>query len=501
MRARLVGIMVVVALFPLGGSASANTTFTFHGSGWGHGIGLSQYGAFGLAQEGWSANRILKHYYSGTSVAEMSPPAKHFRIGLVQSRSAVTIEAVGGRMRLTLTSGKVIETVPSGGRRRIERTDGRFRVGAPGTTGRLWGSSGDALRVTRLDGGSIHLAEWGHTLNRGRLELAGASSSRLHAVAIIGPQAYLYGIAEVPSSWPGATLQAQAIAARTYAFRKVASTPGQRRSDCACALVASTRDQYFIGREKELGPMGDRWVAAVRDTVGRVVRHNGNLITTYYSSSSGGFTENVENVWSGAAATPYLKAVCDPGDFLASNPNRTWSADFSDATLTSRLRSLTGSIGTITRFTEYRLGISGRVKTVKVVGTSGSKVVKGWDLRSALGLKDTRFRVGKNLNVVGKIREAYDEQMCAPGRATSAQRSIAGGRFQEFQRGRMYLNDATAAVTWLRGPVLDAYLARDAHAGSLGLPRSLTRLADGGWRGRFDGGTIECSAGGTCSVS
>ncbi|HYH28332.1 MAG TPA: SpoIID/LytB domain-containing protein [Actinomycetota bacterium] len=492
-RLRPLGLGVCLALaLSLAAPASAEETFTFYGSGWGHGIGLSQYGAYGLAKEGWSSSTILKHYYQGAKVGSRSAPARRFRIGLAQSRSSITVSAELGSFKV-VARGKVVARVRQGRSRRFRVSSGVLRMGRK--------SLGSVAKVKRGRGAIIHVSQLVHSLNRGRLEISAASSSRAHAVAILRPEQYLRGLAEVPSSWPMAALQAQAIAGRTYAFRKVADSPGQRRSGCACGLYASTRDQYYAGATKELGSSGSRWVEAVKSTKSTVATYNGSLITTFYSSSSGGFTENVENVWSGSSAKPYLKGVCDPGDFVDANSNRTWSQSFGASSVTRKLRSLTGNIGTVTGFSDYTLGVSGRVKRVRVNGTSGSKTVDGWDLRGELGLKDTRFRVNRNLNVTGRIRQRYDALGCAPGRATGEITDVPNGRFQDFEEGRIYLTRSTDVSVWLRGAVLDHYLARGGHASSLGLPVDLVRSADGTWVGSFQGGTITCPPSGSCSSS
>jgi uncharacterized protein with LGFP repeats len=153
----------------------------------------------------------------------------------------------------------------------------------------------------------------------------------------------------------------------------------------------------------------------------------------------------------------------------------------------------------VTGFGSYGLGVSARVGTIKVKGTAGSRVVEGWDVRSALGLKDTRFRVDQNRNVTGKIRRTYDDLKCKPGQPTAPAEDIGAGRYQEFENGRVYVNGDD--VVWLRGPVLDQYLAAGGYSSSLGLPTDLAKDGEGGWVGTFDGGTITCPASGSCSVS
>src|SRR5207249_3565900 len=123
---------------------------------------------------------------------------------------------------------------------------------------------------------------------------------------------YLLGLSEVPSSWPTAALEAQAVAARTYALEKVERL-GQHRSFCDCGLYSSTADQVYGGWDKEAAADGARWAAAVARTRHQIVAYHGVPIQAYYSSSSGGHTESNDAVW-GGAPLPYLRGVCDPGD-------------------------------------------------------------------------------------------------------------------------------------------------------------------------------------------
>ncbi|MFP4150346.1 MAG: SpoIID/LytB domain-containing protein, partial [Nitriliruptoraceae bacterium] len=148
---------------------------------------------------------------------------------------------------------------------------------------------------------------------------------------------YLRGLAEVPSSWPDASLEAQAIAGRTYALR------GSRGGSCRCDKLASASDQVFIGEGKIEEPTyGVRWGAAVAATRDQVLTYNDELAQTFYSSSFGGRSENIEDSWAyyrayqDLADNPppaYLRSVDDPWSVATevngteiSNSRRDWSA-------------------------------------------------------------------------------------------------------------------------------------------------------------------------------
>jgi SpoIID/LytB domain protein len=400
--------------------------------------------------------------------------------------------------------GKLIGRIPDGERWTIRTAHGRYKVldARDRVVGhRTWGSESSNLYATYAD--HAFVPEGGNDYNRGYLELnltscGGGCSLRLVLVAPL--EQYLFGVAEVSSSWPREALRAQAIAARSYAIAKV-ELYGQHAGSCNCGLVANTLDQAYAGWDKEHGTMGDRWVAAVRDTAGDVVTYHGAAIQAFYSASSGGWTENNENVW-GGAPIPWLRGVCDPGDYTAANPSRTWKVTRTAAEVTSALRPYTGDIGTVLRFTNADRGVSGRIVTVRVQGSSGGHTITGSELRAGLGLRDDRVWFDEDLNVEGVIRELYDRLDCRPGLATSKASSIAGGSWQSFADGAIYRNDGVDLTAWLHGPVDDEYVAQGGPRGALGLPTSkLQEAADGSTSASFEHGTIACDASGTCVVS
>ncbi len=474
--------------------AQASGVFTFRGSGYGHGIGLSQYGALGLARMGWPPAKILRHFYTGVKVGRLPPADPMIRVGLLQNAGSVALQAVSGGFDLLLQSGQTVESVPAGARRTVEITsDEHFRVVRPDGTvvgDTTWGGRADPL-VARPTGGRIQVPAWGHVIGRGEVWLEIAGQGAAHVVALVPVEEYVYGISEVPSSWPDTALRVQAIAARTYAYWRLA---GGLRAGCACDVFSSVSDQTYTGWDKESGSGGDRWVGAVRSTDRTVVTYAGNPIYAAYSSSSGGHTEDIEVAWPGAQALPYLRGVCDPGDHVQDNPNRTWAATLDAAAVTNGLRPYTGDIGTVTKFGDSALGVSGRISTVRVTGTAGSAVVAGADVRVGLGLKSTRFAVNRDLTITGDIRVAYDRLGCRPGRATGPDRAVRGGRVQQFAVGRIYDNDRRNKVVWLHGKVLGAYVQRGAHSGRLGLPIRTQRVKRG-TRGLFEGGTVTCAPG------
>jgi stage II sporulation protein D len=498
---KLISLIVPAGLLAASmGTAWADRTFRFHGGGWGHGIGMSQYGALGLANRGWGSDRILRYYYSGSSLEQRDPPASTFRIGILQGRKTTHLQATTGTFDLVLASGPVIDTVSQGGSRRIVIEGGAYRVfnGDQLVGGQPWGGTGDHLRVVRQEGGVVSVQEWGHASGRGRLEFNVAGPEKAHLIALVDPEEYLFGLGEVPSSWPDAVLQAQAVAARTYAYRKVADNPTQNRPGCNCGLYGSTLDQNYTGWDKEAGVGGSRWVAAVQATAKKVATFAGQLISTFYSSSSGGWTENVENVW-GGTPQPYLRGKCDPGDYVDVNPNRIWDSALAGVEAASKLKKALGwQISAVTGFQIQSRGVSGRVVQAEIRGTNGagaavSFFASGESLRRSLGLKSTRFWVNRNFNVRDEIRARYDRMKCRPRLPTGPQRATKGGKWQAFEVGRLYFKAALGQAHWIHGPVLERYLKRKGPKGRLGYPvTDVKRIKKGRDRAKFERGQITC---------
>jgi SpoIID/LytB domain protein len=573
-RVRTLAVAVGVAVTLLCGStAQAADTFRFHGSGYGHGIGMSQWGAYGLAQRGWSHQRILTHFYSRTRVGRSGTLPKRLRVGLTSGRSAIHLQARNGPVRLWLGGprDRFVAKIPWGATWTVKVAPDRRAYGIRDQTGKLvggkrWGGPGVPLFATYANAGArVFVPEAGHVYAYGFLEfdLVSCGSGCRERLTIQLPfERYLRGLGEMPSSWPAAALRAQAVAARTFAAYKVKRYG--LRAACDCHLVDDVSDQVYVGYDKEKGTDGARWVRAVRDTAGQVVTYGGTLIQAFYAASDGGFSENVEDVWHGgndAYAIPYLRGVCDPGEYTPANPWTDWTRTFSAATVSSRLSPYTGRIGTIRRFTGVRRGVSGRIVSAIARGTDGSGRVTGRDLRVALGLPDGRVWINQDRNIVGPIRAKYDGLMCRPGLPASKVAVFDHGSRQLFQRGGIYRNGRVDVTVWLQGAihreylavggaggrlglpvsgagkparvsaaaacsscrrvvlergriyfkdglgasalwgrVLRAYLARGGASGELGYPRTRVRTVDGVRRARFEHGSIACGASG-CEVT
>jgi stage II sporulation protein D len=460
-------------------TTAAKGSFVFYGSGWGHGLGMSQWGAYGLAKQGWGHKQIVRHFYSGTKITSSyaNAPTK-LRVGLTQGRKKIHLEAQAGSVTLRIENrhtGTVVGTIPSGKTWTVRLVNGQYRVlDASGKRvgGKDWGGTARNLYATYA-GARVRSPEGGATYSHGYLEFnvyaCAGNACAMRLILVVPPEQYLLGIGEVPSSWPTEALRAQAVAARSYAFSKV-EIAGQHRQPCNCALYDYVADMAYIGYAKESGADGKRWISAVHKTAGQVAVSKGNVVQAFFTASDGGWTENNENVWGGSPLS-YLRGVCDPGDFASANPNRVWTVKDSGDYVTTRLSPYTGNIGTVQGFSDFSRGVSGRIITVKVDGGGGSTTITGSELKAGLGLNDDRVWINKDKNVTGTIRGKYDHLMCAPGLPTGKQISVSGGSKQRFETGSIYHNTNTVTV-WLKGPVYSEYLGTGGVGGKLGLPAS-----------------------------
>lgn len=387
-------------------AASVPSRFVIGGSGFGHGVGMSQYGAREQAVDGRSAKQILTSYYSGTRLRSIHD-ADVIRVqvlsaGRARITSAPVSGTAGGGFRVAIGGqtlagfrGDAVEVRPAGSglRATLQRESGGS-VSATGAAATLrWqGTRGLPGPATVVDVGGA-----GGTYRHGRLELK-QINGRVNVVARMSlHSSYLYGIAEMPSSWPAAALRAQAIAARTYAYK--ARSRGVRAS-CDCHVYDEVTSQKFTGWRKE-GEIsggtrwGARWVNAVRATSsgdsGQVITSGGSPIDAFYFSSSGGRTENSEDVWS--ARLPYARSVRDSWSTTSANPYAHWSRTASQ----SRVAGLF-------RLPDVRtLGLAGKTaggSTEWVTATSSSGAtarVSGPRFRSALGLPSGWIRSARGV--------------------------------------------------------------------------------------------------------
>jgi SpoIID/LytB domain protein len=381
------------------------TEFTLTGAGWGHGVGMSQWGAYGMAKAGFDAAGIVTHYYQGTTVTPVQDDMEA-RINLLYQVASARVrgealDAGGGAVEVTVGPTVVVGgtldefrfTVRDGGVR-VERSAGGQTVDlgtAPTATVR-WagtrnpGTAGGPATLLNVVGPSTSLDSPGHRYRFGTLEVVPVSTSKGVRLNVVNSvrihEEYLYGISEVSSSWPQAAMQAQVLAARSYALSKVAR--GVRQA-CSCHMDDGGGpyfDQTFTGWIKATSAKGNRWVDAVNatlasDTTGLAILYGGQPISAFYHSSSGGATQSVQDVWGGNL--PYAQSVPDPWALNEDNPNRSWSVVVSQAKLAAAFGVPEAWNVEITE-----RHASGAVKTVAVTKGDGTKVTRtGAQLQSA----------------------------------------------------------------------------------------------------------------------
>jgi stage II sporulation protein D len=362
-------LAAVTVLLTAAPAAHAATKLTITGAGFGHGIGMSQYGTYGYSLHLKTYDFILGHYYTGTSLAALD------------ANPEVKVLLQGGKKSISFSGGlnagdqKLDPAQTYSVRRTADGLELRDATGASvGTvagTLRVDAPIGQALR---LNGTSVPGIRDG--LYRGSL-LISASGPGLVAVNALDLEDYVRGVVsgESPPAWPTEALKAQAVAARTYA---ITSHAGGAVFD----QYADTRSQVYRGVSGET-PSTD---AAVLATKGQVVTYGGQPVTTYFFSTSGGETEDVENSFVGSQPKPWLKAVQDPFDTVS--PKHRWGPfRFTGSQVQRKLHRYL--LGRFKRIKVLQRGVSPRVVRAQVVGTRGVTNVTGPQLRTAFGLFDT----------------------------------------------------------------------------------------------------------------
>jgi len=491
-------VLAVVAAVALGlapaPAQAAGKSFTFTGRGWGHGIGMSQWGAKGFADMGHAASWILAWFYQKTSLGKLSNPT-NIRVGLLQEQSQITVTGAGpfefydsaGKLRANAANGQTWTVRPSGTQLSVLNQNGSsVFVSAPPVTVR-WESHHTLLQ----------LPQTGRQYKHGYINVdTNSSTGKVRAVLTIPFEQYLYGLGEMPASWPMEALKAQAIAARTYALEKITRL-GQNRSVCNCGVYASTADQAYVGASQEV----TNWVAAVDNTRSLEVLYGGKAIQAYYSASDGGIAENNENVF-GGDPLPYLRARCDPGDFdKGANPQANWAVTYDGDQLAQRFQGggfNTGQVSSVA-FPGPR-GISGRLLKVidsthggaTATGASGTARMHGYQFQSLLGLKSTLVLH----NITGSIRLRYDQLNCTPGTPSSEAyqwhdlNGALRGAAQDFVGGRLFVSSQTKIVHWVKPQILAKYDDLRRHGTDFGLPTSDEYAITGGRRSDFERGYI-----------
>jgi SpoIID/LytB domain protein len=358
---RLALVIALLAVLGPVSSAWAGSLFLINGRGWGHGVGLSQYGAYGFAQQGAKYDQILAHYYPGTVLGPA--PVADVRVRLAAGRKKLSIGSAAP-FRVTDATGQSFEL--EAGTHLLE----------PSLLVTVAGETHVLAQPVRFDPGTSPL-ELGR-LYRGALVVS-STGERLAAVNHVTLEQYLYGVIprEMPSIWLPEALKAQAVAARSYAL-------ASRRLTGDFDLYSDVRSQVYGGLAAE----DPNTTAAVDATAGQVALFEGAVAQTYFFSTSGGRTAASADVW--GEPIPYLVPVDDPFDSLS--PYHRWGPTlFTGRELAERLGEEAPQ-----GIRDLLVGVdsSGRVGAATVVGRSATAELTGATLRRALELRSTWFGVG-----------------------------------------------------------------------------------------------------------
>jgi SpoIID/LytB domain protein len=307
----------VIALFVLLTISSITTasavlpkSFTFTGSGYGHGVGLSQYGAKGQALEGKSATEILNYYFPQAQVTPVADTAT-ISVNIAHQVSALSIVLPATDTATVVIDTAVATSLPQNSALDFAIT-GKL-ISGPGGIGKTWIVKWNNPQSVV----SVNVGKTKFQVSHGYIQIKAVNAPgigfRIEATNLLRlHDEYLYGIAEVPSSWPAAALQSQVIASRTYALMRMNSI----KKACDCHVYNSKYDQAFVGYSKEGEPRyGQFWKAAVDATAvdegsGLAITINQLPVSVFFSSSSGGMTQRAVDVW--GTDIPHLVSVADP---------------------------------------------------------------------------------------------------------------------------------------------------------------------------------------------
>ena len=362
----LVALLVAAATVSAPAAPTPATAFVLAGGGWGHGVGMSQWGAFGQAKAGRTYKEILGTYFPGTA---LGAPA-----GTVPEKVRVLVG--DGIASVAVTSTAPIVAVDGAGK--------RYRLGAGVTVDRTLelpvGKEGAAKAVppplTLQPTGGASLVSGGKTY-RGTFEVS-RSGARLQLVNRVSLEAYLLGVVpgEMPKEWPLEALKAQAVAARTYAVRGLVEG---RSFD----LYSDWRSQVYYGVGSE-APAATR---AVRETRGQILTYEGKPAQVFYFSSSGGRTLSALDVF--GTDVPYLVSVDDPWD--EASPNHRWASQLLSGAQVAKRFGLTGVVADASLVP----GTPGKPAVLRLTtAAGGTSEARLSDVRARLGLKSTGFRLG-----------------------------------------------------------------------------------------------------------
>lgn len=416
-HALFAALLITIAVALLAPSAAiADTSFKITGGGYGHAIGLSQYGAKGYAEAGWPHTDILRWYYgadrdgstAGVQVRTLASLGKYANPSVKvhidkgdDPRASWTLRGWQTRLRIVDDNGTVAFLSPND-YHKFTVSNGKVSVAGKSYTGTLiirpetTATVSTPLIVVRDASGPF-----GYTYVRYRGEIRlSLYSGMLRAINVVPLEKYLYGVVprESPSSWHMEALKAQAVAARSYAW--ATNPPSSTASSTLSGILHCTTFSQVYGGHSRLKDGTDVYMHeaersndAVDATTGQIVYHSptSKIVTTYFSASSGGHTADIEDVWVSSDPKPYYRGVSDRDN--SGNPYYSWDAvTKTGASIASALGQ--SSRGTVTSVSHEKAA-SGHVRYATFRFSNGTSYrISGDSVRSKLGLKSTKFTIG-----------------------------------------------------------------------------------------------------------
>lgn len=372
--------------------AETPQTFSFTGSGYGHGVGMSQMGARAHALAGESATAILNYYYKDVVVAPIVDTYT-IRVNIGNALRSISFVSATPDSQIQIYAGEVVGATDAAPLITLaSKQKASFRADANGViTGPVSGKhftirwTGPNAVVTFSQPGSAVRYRYGQMqmkIVKGAIEVTNSLS--LH-------DEYLWGISEMSSAWPAAALEAQVIAARSYALSKL----GPIKPLCDCHVYSHISDQNFVGYSKEIEPkIGSLWKAAVTRTnidtsTSLAILANGKPIQAYYSSSSGGATQTTLDAW--GQPTSYTQSVADPAGLDPKlNPRfAQWKAS-----TTQELAAKAFLLPDVISLEIVSRNSAGAVTYIKGTSSNGStKLLRGDTFRSRVKIPSPYFQL------------------------------------------------------------------------------------------------------------
>jgi len=410
----ILALSIAMIVPPQSKALQVPTEFKIQGAGYGHGVGMSQIGARAKALGGETATAILSYYYkdvviqplddtkilrvnvghllTSAKMATSTPDAtlqiysgdigdaqNVVPLAVVPVKSTLNFSIIGSTVSPSVVTGKNTVTIPRTRVFTVRWSGTRYLSGVDGVISLTHNGATKKYRYGQMQFRAVKTPTLGY-----RLEIT--NSVRL-------ADEYLWGISEVPSSWPEAALQAQAIASRTFALSKA----GIYRSSCDCDLYGEISDQSFLGYAKEIEKgWGHFWKAAVTNTAGLTLTQGGKPIAAYFSSSSGGVTETSGNAW--GSQRSFTHSVPDPSSLdPVLNPRFfTWNRTITQAAVAAAF-----VLPDVVRLEIVRKNASGTVATINATSSTGvTKSLRGETFRSRTKIPSAYFNLVSVQNTV-----------------------------------------------------------------------------------------------------